>query len=222
MDNFMLKRALPYYEQIYQSIKELVYQGVYNPGDRIYEVQIAKQFNVSRSPVREAVRVLVKEGLLTIDDKSQIRVYKPSIKDVENIYQCRTALESLAVELTTEKASDNNLQVIENVIIKTEKALDGKAGKDKHDIISLNGQFHDLIVHYCGNNRLQKHLIDLRSLTYYYRAINFEGENRKEIILDEHQKIFTQMKNRSAYQASELMKIHMVNDLNHLKSIVKD
>lgn len=214
-----LKRIEPYYEQIYQNIKDLIFQGVYKPGDRIFEAQIAKEFSISRSPVREAVRVLVNEGLLVFNEKSQLEVYRPSLTDVEDIYRCRATLESLAVELTTKIATDNDLQEIEELLIKTSKDLKLE-GKNKSELISLNANFHNLIVSFSRNSRLQKLSYHLRSLTHFYRVLNFEGINRKETIFLEHQEIFLQIKKREAKMASDLMDKHVMNDLEHLKHLL--
>jgi DNA-binding GntR family transcriptional regulator len=220
VDVYSLEKSLPYYEQIYHSIKQMIFQGVFAPGDRIYEAKIAREFNVSRSPVREAVRALEKDGLLFIDGKSQITVYKPTMRDVEEIYQCRMALESLAAELTTRLASSHELEEIEKTLIQTKDGLEHKDDQNKDILVSLNGRFHDLITRFSRNKRLQKQLDDLRSLTYYYRVINFQGDNRAGVIFNEHQKIFTYIKQRNEQKASSVMAEHITNDLNHLKGIL--
>lgn len=102
MEHLPLEKAEPYYEQIDQIIKKLIFQGVYKPGEHIYDAKLAKEFNVSRSPVREAVRAIEKEGLFVLNSKQQLVVYKPSLEDVKEIYLCRGGLESLAVKLVTE------------------------------------------------------------------------------------------------------------------------
>ncbi len=215
---FELQKSLPLYEQIYHSIKELIFQGKYQPGEKISEVQIAKNFGVSRSPVREAVRALMNDGLITMDDKSQLKIYKPTIGDVEDIYQCRSSLESLAVKLTTQRATDEDLQQIEELLNHTEMMIE--KNEKPGDIIELNTKFHDLIIQFSNNKLLKKNLKDLWSLTYFYRVMNFKGENRPRIILAEHKEIFEQIKRRDVEIATVLMTKHIMNDLYHLKSLL--
>lgn len=213
-----VKRALPLYEQIYQSIKDLIFKGEYKPGEKIYEVQIAKDFNVSRSPVREAVHALKKEGLIIIDEKSQIRIYEPSASDVEDIYQCRSALESLAVKLTTQRASDRQLQKIEDFLTETEKELQKK---NFQRAVELNAVFHETIMKLCQNKRLEKNLTDLWSLLNFYRVMNSEGEERLRTVFADHSEIFTSMKQRKAEEASNRMTDHIMKDLDHIFSVLK-
>lgn len=221
MNRFVLAKSLPYYDQVYNSIKQMIHQGVFQPGDRIYEAQIARDFNLSRSPVREAVRALEKEGLLRIDDKSRMTVYKPTMKDVEEIYQCRMVLESLAVKLATRLATSRELKEIETVLVQTKMDVEGKDEPDKDVIISLHSRFHDLILQFSKNNRLQKQLSELRSLTHYYMLMNLNGEKRKGNIFVEHQEIFDCMKRGEDEQAGRLMSEHLHNDLQHLRDILE-
>ncbi|MGG1658490.1 GntR family transcriptional regulator [Brevibacillus sp. NRS-1366] len=221
MNKFALAKSMPFYDQVYNSIKQMIHQGVFQPGDRIYEAKIARDFNLSRSPVREAVRALEKEGLLIIDDKSRMTVYKPTMKDVEEIYQCRMVLESLAAKLATKLATSRELKEIETILVQTKKYLEGKDEPDKEAIIRLNSRFHDLILQFSKNNRLQKQLSELRSLTHYYMLMNLKGERRKWIIFDEHQEIFNCIKRGDDEKAGQLMSNHISNDLHHLKGILE-
>lgn len=220
VEHYMIEKPLPFYDQIYNSLRQMIVQGVYKPGERIFEAKLAREFNVSRSPVREAVRALDKEGLLVIDDKSRITVYKPTMKDVEDIYQCRMVLESLAARLATRNASARELKEIESTLVKTKKHLEDEQERNKEAIVALNAKFHDLIVQYSKNRRLQKQLNDLRSLTYYFRVLNFQGENRAQVIFREHQVVFECIKQRDEEKAGAEMADHITNDLAHLKSIL--
>ncbi len=221
MNHFSIDKPIPFYDQIYNSIKQMIVQGVFQPGERIYEAKLAREFNVSRSPVREAVRALEKEGLLVIDDKSKITVYKPSMKDVEDIYQCRMVLESLAARLTTRLSANRELKEIETTLVQTKKLLEGEDEQKSETVISLNAKFHDLIVQFSQNKRLQKQIHDLRSLTYYFRVLNFQGENRKWVIFNEHQEVFEAIKERNEEKAGLVMTAHINNDLIHLKNIIQ-
>lgn len=219
MSDFLIEKPIPYYEQFYHSIKKMIFDGTYKPGERIVETQLAKQFGVSKSPVREAIRLLEKEGLIIVDDKSRVIVYEPRIKDVEDIYFCRMALESFAVNLMVKTASDQEVEEIEKTLDETERAI--LQAKEPAAIIALNGQFHRLIVQFTQNKRLQKQVDDLKSLTQFYRILNFQKQNRAEIILQEHRSIFTHIKKRDEEKASQEMITHLEHDLIHLKNILK-
>ena len=220
MNNFSIEKPIPYYEQFYHSIKKMIFEGKYKPGERIIETQLAKEFNVSKSPIREAIRILEKEGLIIVDEKSRVIVYEPSMKDVEDIYFCRMALESFAVELTTKLATEEEIENIEQMLMETEKAI--RDGKDDNTIIGLNERFHSFIIEYTQNRRLKKQLSDLKSLMYLYRILNFGGENRADIILNQHREIFHFIKGREGKLAAQAMINHLKLDLEHLKEVLAE
>ncbi|MCF7620056.1 GntR family transcriptional regulator [Bacillus sonorensis] len=194
----------------------MIFEGTLKPGERIAEAKLAKELGVSKSPLREAIRVLEKEGLVVID--SRVKVYKPTIKDVEEIYFCRMALESFAAGLTARIATAEELKTIEDVLRKTEEAI--LQSKDQSTIIELNDTFHDLIIQYTQNSLLRKQLNDLEGLIYYFRILNFEGEKRAEAILEQHREIFHHMKQRDDEQASKAMVNHLQLDLDHLVGVL--
>lgn len=219
MSDFSIEKPVPYYEQFYHSIKKMIFDGTYKPGDRIVETQLAKQFNVSKSPVREAIRLLEKEGLLLVDEKSRVIVYEPTIKDVEDIYFCRIALESFAVKLMVQTAAAAEIEEVEKILLETKKAIE--ENREASTIIQLNGQFHQLIVQFTKNKRLQKQVNDLKSLTHFYRILNFQEHNRAAVILNEHYEIFTYIQKRESTAAAEAMIKHLKHDLKHLIEVLE-
>ena len=219
MSEFSIEKPIPYYEQFYHSIKKMIFDGTYKPGERIVETQLAKQFGVSKSPVREAIRLLEKEGLVVVDNKSRVIVYEPTLKDVEDIYFCRMALESFAVGLMVKIASDEQIEEIKKALDEAEKAIDQVA--EAAVIIELNAKFHRLIVQFTQNKRLQKQLDDLKSLTQFYRILNFQKQNRANVILREHQQIFTCIASRDKEKASMKMIAHLEHDLAYITDILQ-
>ncbi|WP_175639316.1 GntR family transcriptional regulator [Metabacillus schmidteae] len=217
MSDVSIEKSQPYYEQFYHMIKKMIYEGKFQPGERINETQLAKEFNVSKSPIREAIRILEKEGLLVVE-KLKVVVYEPTLKEVRDIYFCRKALESFAVSLTTQIASDEELREIEDLLEKTEQAI--QANEEPNTIISLNEQFHNLIMNFTRNTRLQKQVADLRGLITYFRILNFKGESRAETILDQHRHIFNFMKKRDEKLAAEEMIKHLELDVEHLIEVL--
>jgi len=214
MAQYKLEKVAPFYEQIYQSLKQLIFSGEYPPGYRINEVSIAKEFNVSRSPVREAIRALENEGLLVSNGKT-LEVYNPSCRDIVEIYQCRAALESLAVELATPRAEKKDISNLEDLLERSRQAIENEDSKEA--MVQFNVEFHDLILSLSGNERLQKLLDNIRSLTQFYRSINLQDENRRWMIFNEHYAIFLQIKQRDQTEASRLMKEHILHDMEDLK-----
>ncbi|MBS4214565.1 MULTISPECIES: GntR family transcriptional regulator [Neobacillus] len=213
-----LQKPLPYYQQIQQSIKESIFNGIYKPGDRLYEAQIATFYNTSRSPVREAIRALVMEGLLVMDQKSQISVYKPNLQDVRDIYECRISLESTAVELTAVRATEEQLQELEKTLEDSEQAMK-EVITDR--VIACNARFHELIIQYSGNPRLMKLVEGLNGLIQYYRVLNIQGENRFNTILKGHREIYDAIKERNPKKAADRLREHTQEDLSNLVHVIE-
>jgi DNA-binding GntR family transcriptional regulator len=220
MDSYSVEKPVPFYDQLYHKIKKMIFDGFFKPGERIVESKLARDMNVSRSPVREAIRALEKEGLVVIDEKSRIIVYMPTVQDMEDVYQCRMALESLAVRLFIQRAADDEVNLIEETLRLTQTKIEHCEGYDKDEVISLNARYHDLIIQFSRNIRLQKQLSDLKSLSYLYRVLNFRGENRANIILNEHREIFDAIKQRNEQKASDSMIAHLNHDYNHLLELL--
>jgi DNA-binding GntR family transcriptional regulator len=213
-----LEKALPFYLQIQQTIKERIWHGEYKPGDRLFEAQLAKQFSISRSPVREAIRTLINEGLLIMDEKSQITVYKPTLKDVRDIYGCRVALESAAVALAAGRASERQIEELGRIIEKTEAAVESNR---KEEIVKWNTKFHEHIILISENIRLKKLVDELHSLTYYYRLLNIEGKERGLIILKGHKEIFNAIREKDPEKAVQSLKKHTEEDLKNLINLIE-
>ncbi|MED2942573.1 GntR family transcriptional regulator [Bacillus swezeyi] len=217
---FSIQRALSYHDQVHHYLKDMIIKGEYQPGERIYEAKIARELQVSRSPVREAIRTLEQEGLLLIDDKSRITVYEPTIKDLEDIYQCRQALESLAVALATRLAANETLELIAETLREANHQFEIQSGGSANALLHLNTKFHDLIIEASENIRLQKQLLDLRSLTFFYRSKNLEKRERSFDIISQHEEIFRHIQERNETKAAESMKRHIEADLDYLKTVL--
>jgi DNA-binding GntR family transcriptional regulator len=218
-DSNSLQKPLPFYQQIQESIKSAIFSGEYHPGDRLYEVQIAKQYGISRSPVREAIRALINEGLLVSDEKSQITVYKPTLNDVLEIYECRIALETAAVALTAKRATEDQIKELEKII---EDTADAISNENIESIVACNAQFHNLTIQYSKNQRLLLLIESLNSLIYFYRVLNVQGPNRPETILKGHMEILQAIKDRNPDQAAARLKAHTLEDLENLVRIIEE
>ena len=216
-EHFKIEKPLSYYEQVYISLKQMIFKGIFKPGDIIIESKIAEKFNVSRSPVREAIRSLEMEGLLIVDEKSKIMVYNPTLEDLEEIYICRESLEALAGKLCCEKANSEDLSTIEITLSEAESYLENFEEKYIDTLINLNAKFHDLISEYSGNIRLQKQISELRSLTNFYRGTYIQKKERYFQILKEHLTIFRLIKERKPDDVYKEMQNHIRNDLEFMK-----
>ncbi|MED1438431.1 MULTISPECIES: GntR family transcriptional regulator [Aeribacillus] len=196
----------PLYQQAYDEIKKLILTGLIPPGAKVIASQLAEKYNISRTPLREALRQLQNEGLL-IDDQTGIYVIELNRKEFEDLCECRLLLEKKLMEMIVNKISNEQLAQIEKVLAEAENSL---KEDDSLKILSLNAQYHKLLMDCCPNRRLVQLLEQVRSLMLIYRA-NINKKLDPEII-NEHKKIFFALKERNMEKVLELIELHLKND----------
>ncbi|AGE62401.1 GntR family transcriptional regulator [Bacillus subtilis] len=220
MDDFKLDKPTPYYLQFYNQLKKMIFNGTFKPGERINETQLAKSFGVSRSPIREAMRLLEKDGLLKADDRNGFSITSLTAKDVDEIYKIRIPLEQLAVELVIDEADEEELTILEKQLEETEKAIHN--GTEDTEIIRLNQKFHELLVDFSHNRHLKNLLEHVNDLIHFCRILNYTGDHRAETILSEHRKIFEEVKKKNKEAAKQYVLAHFNHDCEHLKRVLEE
>ncbi len=105
-----IARAEPLTDQVYGYLRQQILTGHIEPGSRIVESKIARELQVSRSPVREAIRLLHRDGLLVLCDGG-ITLFQPSLKDFKDLYELRFAVEPVAARLTAQHISPGDCEI---------------------------------------------------------------------------------------------------------------
>lgn len=151
-------------------IRKKIIEFQYQPGDSLNEVELAKELNVSRTPVREALIRLSLENLVTIKKGSSARVSEINIRDFQNLIEYRLVLERGAARLAAAKASDSHIQLLENI----QEKVDRMEKDNLSDLIDIDRQFHQIIHSATENaylvqsmtNVMNKFSIILRQISY--------------------------------------------------------
>ncbi|MFH7242046.1 MAG: GntR family transcriptional regulator [Spirulina sp.] len=176
-----IHRGKSLYEQVYQALRSAILTGQLAPGDRLVETQLAEWLQVSRTPLREALRQLQQEGLATADVSGGLRVTTITAADAAELYDCRLALECLAVAGACHSATADQIRRIEACVLQADsleaqvnqtlenptsgaqprkKAPLSQATKAKEgqpspqQLLDVDYQFHHLIAESSGNRRL--------------------------------------------------------------------
>ena len=110
------------YEQVYQALRTSIFSGELMSGERLIETQLAEQLQVSRTPIREAIRQLQKDGLALPDLKGNMRIITLSSQDAMQLYDCRIALEQLSVTEACLHANNEDLQQLKHLYEQAERA----------------------------------------------------------------------------------------------------
>lgn len=179
-------------EQVARILTEAILEGDLKVGDQLVEVELQKQFNVSRSPLREAFRDLEKRGLVTIIPRRGTFVKRIAQKDIEENFPVRAVLEGLAAKEAHKKISDKTLSAMTQTLSKMEDAAcrsDTKMFWNHHLV------FHDLFINASDNEVLINIVKTLRvhSLWYRFSFRYYQEDLQKSVVI--HQKILKLLKN---------------------------
>jgi DNA-binding GntR family transcriptional regulator len=188
----------------YTLILEAIDAGVYKPGDRLVESELADRFGVSRTPVREALQRLETQSMLSRDGRSLI-VASLNHNQLAELYAVRTELEGLAARLAARHATEEEIHVLRSMV-EDDKAL---LGGDPRSLSRANKRFHKQI-HLASHNRFLVQQLDLvhRSMALM-ATTSFAAEGRDAIGLAEHDAIVAAIEARDGDAAYNALRSHI-------------
>jgi DNA-binding GntR family transcriptional regulator len=192
--------------KIYDGLKQEISCG--NITSRVVEQDLAKEYGVSRTPVREVIRELVKEGILISIPNLGTFVKQYTLQEVKNIYEIRGALEGLAVNLATKRISSEE----SDSLIALAKNIESKRLEENWDAVyELDKKFHILIASYSRNSNLEKTLddYDFKITCAYANLFQVERFTGDEFQGISHIKIAEAIKNKDSNEAEKLIKAHI-------------
>ena len=167
MDNLELNANayLPLRDVVFHTLREAILKGDLKPGERLMELQLAAKLGVSRTPIREAIRMLQQEGLAITVPRKGAEVAGIEQKDMEDVLQIREALEILAVQLACDNISAAQIEDLEKNVAEFEEVV---KTKDIKSIAESDIAFHDIISEATSNPRLVMILNKLRGQNCRY------------------------------------------------------
>ncbi|MGO4916453.1 GntR family transcriptional regulator [Pseudogemmobacter sp. W21_MBD1_M6] len=187
----------------YALILDAIDTGIYRPGDRLVESELAERFGVSRTPIREALQRLETQSLLTRDGRSLI-VASLDHNQLAELYVVRAELEGLAARLAARHAAEEEVRVLRNMV-EEDRALEKNPGA----LSRANRRFHKQI-HLASHNR---YLVQQLDLVYRSMALlastSIAAAGRGEMTVSEHDAIVTAIENRDGDAAYQALKRHI-------------
>jgi len=205
-----LQRQQSLQEQAYQALRTAILSGELAPGQRLVETQIAKNLEVSRTPIREALRQLQHEDLVTIDLQHGLRVTQFSTTDAIQLYDCRIALEQLSVAGACQNATDSQLQELGLMVAQAEKLVQSKPTQlTNFQLLDLDYRFHRLLVESSGNLWLRSLLDQVFDKMALLRIQTIQQNRNVLEIRIEHRRIYEVVRSRKAEAAVQTMKDHL-------------
>ncbi|MBE0478858.1 GntR family transcriptional regulator [Candidatus Aerophobetes bacterium] len=195
--------------KIYGVLKEQIINEELKAGERLLDDELASNFGVSRTPVREALTRLSSESLVEIVPRGGFYVRKLSREDIEEIYEIRKVLEGLAARKVALLISDREMERL--------SALFEKARFSTYkERIELDVKLHNLIIKSCHNKRLARIMSNLYSLIHIFRVRIGKNKEILEEAFCDHQAIFQAIKMRDAEKAERMMMEHVERSKNYI------
>ena len=204
-----LQRPAPLYRQVYEVLRRRILAGEYGAGEVLQESRAAEELRVSRTPVREALRQLEREGLLVARGTERV-VADPSKEEFVDLYTCRAALEGLGAARAARLAQEEELRGMEEALEEARRAV---AAGDHGGVLSANTRFHDLMVRSARMPPLERLMDTLRGQILIARRHILSDERIEAEICEEHASILEAIRRRDVRAARERMQRHMENDI---------
>lgn len=204
-----LKRSQSLYEQAYQALRTAILSGELPPGERLVETQLADSLQVSRTPIREAIRQLQNENLVTTDLHGSLRVALLSIEDADHLYDCRIALEQLSVKAACEHATPKQLAQVELAVQEAENAGDEQHSLTQYQRLHIDYQFHRLLAQSANNPWLVMLLDQVFDKMMLLRLRTTQHNPRVLEIRSEHRLIYDAICDRDADTAVQTIQSHL-------------
>jgi len=198
----------PLREVVAETLREAIVSGTLRPGERLMEIQLAEELGVSRTPVREAIRKLELEGFVVMIPRRGTYVADLSIKDINEVFEIRTALDVLAAGLAVERITEDELEQLERLLVEIGELIEGD---DIDKIVEVDSQFHDVLYRASRNDRLVGIINNLREQFTRFRSISIQYPGRMQKSVEEHRRLVEAIASRDTDLAQQLAREHMEN-----------
>jgi DNA-binding GntR family transcriptional regulator len=210
-------------QHVFENLKQAIIRGEVAPGDRLVESRLADALDISRTPVREAIHKLEREGLLRRLPKGGFAVMNFSREDIEETFGIRCVLESYAARLAAQNYSEEELLPLEEKLREFQRLLDN--GR-LDELPRINTEFHNILYALSRSPKLIKMINDLRDQIYRFRRILLEKDKWAEASNNDHQKMLEAIRERNVNRVEKVVKQHIARGrrivLNALEQRISD
>lgn len=210
---------LPLRDVVFNTLREAILKGELKPGERLMELQLASKLGVSRTPIREAIRMLEQEGLAVTIPRKGAEVAKMTEKDMEDVLQVRDALDELAASIACEQITAEELEELKRTMREFEEST--KTGDVKR-IAEVDVKFHDIIYKATRNPKLENILNNLREQMYRYRVEYLKDEKNFPVLIKEHSEIVDGLAKKDKEKVITAMHKHVENQANAVKEVIRE
>ncbi len=210
---------LPLRDVVFHTLREAILKGELKPGERLMELQLASKLGVSRTPIREAIRMLEQEGLAVTIPRRGAEVAKMTEKDMQDVLQIRDVLDELAASIACEQITPEELDDLRCTMREFEEYT--KTG-DLKRIAEADVRFHDIIYKATRNPKLENMLSNLREQMYRYRVEYLKDEKNYPTLVKEHSEIVEGLSAKDKDKVTKAMHKHVENQVTAVKEMIRE
>jgi len=211
-------KKVTYHIQIADMLRDMIMTGKLQEGDKVNETELCNTLGISKTPLREALRVLSVEGLIRLVPHRGAFVTKPTFEEIAEMFDVMSLLESFCARSASQKMTPRDLARLEKLHAKLEENFERQ---DQEEYIRINNQYHALVQKIAGNRTLNQIVDGLRKkiLLYRFQSLNLPG--RFEASIREHRELLEAFRNRQHRKAESLMRQHLDNQAQALERLVE-
>ncbi len=199
---------LPLRDVVFNTLRQKILTGELKPGERLMEIHLADQLGVSRTPIREAIRKLELEGLVTMIPRRGAEVAQITEKNLRDVLEVRRALDALAVELACDRITQDELNELktacEHFEAETKK-------KNANQVARADVALHDIILKASGNDRLMQMISNFSQQMYRYRLEYVKDDRNYDQLIREHRIIYEAIRDKDKETGARAIKSHIDN-----------
>ncbi|MDH3228272.1 MAG: GntR family transcriptional regulator [Alphaproteobacteria bacterium] len=209
----------PLHAEAADRLRDMIVEGELAPGERIREQAVCDLLGLSRTPLREAMKVLAAEGLVMLQPNRGATVSDPSPADIADTFRVIGALEALAGELACERVKENEIAEIR--VLHYQMALHQTRG-ELREYFRLNQRIHETLVELSGNNVLIETHRQLGGRIRRQRFVANRSGDRWEQAMEEHEQMLEALAARDGKRLAEVLRRHLDNKLTALERVDRD
>ena len=187
MTDIQLKVQKPLKDLVYLELKHKILTGEIVSQTRLMESDLSESMNVSRTPIREAIKRLSDDGLVKVEPRRGAYVANISIKDMLDVFEVREDMEGFVAKLAAQRITDEEKAQLREIAAEYEEAIE--RADDKEQIIALDEKFHNLIVKCTGNETLSELVNYVQELSLRFRYLYYDDFSLYESTAEQHNRI---------------------------------
>ena len=210
---------LPLRDVVFNTLREAILKGELKPGERLMEMHLATKLGVSRTPIREAIRMLEHEGLAVTIPRKGAQVAKMTEKDLQDGLEVRDALDALAVVCACRRMTDAQFVELKEAMKAFE---DATRTEDVRKIVETDEAFHDVIYASAENPKLVNIINSAREQMYRYRYEYVKNPSVYSQLIAEHKQIIEGFDKRDEEFLKGIMHVHLTNQINAVREVIRE